>query len=569
MEILMARVSNDYGNLVKKLDYGFTNDQVKDVTGEYIQFLKDELLNIQTEQDGWIEDSTHQLDELRDNLNQGEVTVDNYDNYMENLRTSWKAKADENINADSAAKLNAMADSIDDYKTRLSAKIPSGNALNGKVQNFLDTYKAKIMEVAGFLEANPENVGALKDQVKGSIDKIVDENKEFGQSKKTEAVQGLNSMKDLVNTKLFKSLNGPNLKYILHNTVADAVSDVDKLEDPNKPSNFIFERDDMKEFALRVSKMIKEMTASGDKVAWNMRTKEIQKVMDDGKAVVQASSDGDKVLNLQEVQDKLVDINAATSAALDNDEIKTNLNDLIVDTVNYEKVKTDFDTSAAKNTALYGFLTKDITETSLSTPARILHVLNKEELKAAGKLSREDRDTLKFVRSLLQKWESLKDRPQAVRALMSDTFQVMTGFSNRNLKFVHKFDLGAAVNKFKAIYTNLTNNVDSGLETSNKLTGKIETGQGRLTSLTKHLDVSTLVGTELSGFSKLFSFLPWIKKPDTENKRVLFDLSSFKTMKDKLEEAHANAKKVTQEVQEARDFTKEFEEGFEILKQFA
>ena len=179
-----------------------------------------------------------------------------------------------------------------------------------------------------------------------------------------------------------------------------------------------------------------------------------------------------------------------------------------------------------------------------------------------------DKDTLQFVRLLLAKWNNLSNQPQKAERMLNDTFRVMTGTSQRNLKLQHKFDLQAAVTKFKQIYNELTGKVDTGIETSKKLTGTIDNGKGRLSSLTKHLNISTLVGTEKSGFAKIFSFLPWVEK-DPEPKRALFDLSSFKTMKKELTDAHQNAKKITQEVSDAREFTKEFEEGFKILKQFA
>ena len=568
IEILMSRISKDYGGLVKKLNFGFTNDQVKEVTGDYLQFLKDELQGIETEQNGWIEDSTSQLDDLRNNLNEGEISVDNYDQYMENLRTSWKAKADEEVNLESASKLNALADSIEDYKTRLNEKIPTNNALNAKVNSFLDAYKGKIIEVAGFLNEKPENVDELKNQLKKSVDKIVDDNKEFGKDKKEEAVEGFNKIKALLNTTLFKSLNEDNLKYILHSVVAGGSKDVDRLKDPNKPSNFFLERKDMKEFSTRVSDMVKDMTANNEKVAWNMRTKEAQKVMDDGKTLVKASSDGSKVINLESIENKLKDINNATTKAIEDKEIKTKLNDLITDSVNYDKINKSFDTSGAKNTELYNFLTNEITDTSLSTPSRILHALNKEELKAAGKLSRSDRDSLKFVRKLLAKWEEMQHEPEEVVKMMSNTFRVISGNSTRNLKFAHKFDIASMVQEFKTIYGGLTKKVDSGIETSNKLTGTIDSGKNRLTDLTKHLEISKIVGTEKSWFANVFSFLPWIKK-DPEEKRLLMDFSAFTKMKDSLVEAKQNAEKMTAEVQSARDFTKKFEEGFEILKKFS
>ena len=554
---------------MKKLDYGFTNDQVKTVTGEYLQFLKDQLLDVESEQDGWIEDSTTQLDNLRDNLNAGDINVETYDGYMENLRTSWKAKADQEINLDSASRLNALADSIDDYKVRLSKKIPSTNALNLKIQDFLSTYKNKVVEVANYLGESDDNVETLKTEVKDQIDKIVDDNKEFGKDKEDEAIAGLNQMKKLANTTLFKSLNEDNLKFILHSAVADGIEDVDRLEDPSKPSNFIFERDEMKAFALRVIGMVKSMTENGEKISWNMRTKEAQKMLDGGSEMVQASSQDGKNLNLERMQDKLIDLNEAAKVAIESQDVKTKLTDLVNDTVKYEKINAEFDTSGVKNTELYDFLTKEINETTLSTPARILHSLNKSELKAAGKLSRKDRDTLKFIRALLQEWENSSHNSKLSSQKMRSALQVLTGASSRNLKLSHKFDIGAAVNKFKAIYTQMTGKVDNGIETSNKLTGTIDNGQGRLKSLTKHLNISTLVGTEKSGFGKLFSFLPWVKDTPDDQKRMLMNLSSFTTMKDKLMEAHANAKKMTQEVSSAREFTKKFEDGFEILKKFS
>ena len=151
---------------------------------------------------------------------------------------------------------------------------------------------------------------------------------------------------------------------------------------------------------------------------------------------------------------------------------------------------------------------------------------------------------------------------------MKSAFKIMTGASSRNLKLSHKFDIAGAVKKFKTIYTQLTGKVDNGIETSSKLTGTIDNGQGRLKSLTKHLNISTLVGTEKSGFSKIFSFLPWMKKTPEDQKRRLMDISSFTTMKDQLMDAHENAVKMTNEVKDAREFTKKFEEGFEILKKF-
>ena len=161
----------------------------------------------------------------------------------------------------------------------------------------------------------------------------------------------------------------------------------------------------------------------------------------------------------------------------------------------------------------------------------------------------------------------MSNKPEKAQRMMKETFQILTGSSKRNLKLQHKFDLKATVDKFKQIYNELTGKVDNGITTSKKLTGTIDNGQGRLTSLTKHLNISTLVGTEKSGFAKIFSFLPWVEK-DPESKRVLFDLSSFKTMKKELTDAHQNAKKITKEVEDARNFTKEFEQGFEILKKF-
>ena len=568
LEILISRISEDYGGLVKKLDYGFTNDQVKSVTGEYLDFLKDELLDVETEQTGWIEDVTSELDDLRENLNQDDITVDNFDGYMERLRSSWKAKADEEVNLETASKLTTLAGTIDDYKKKLNEKVPQSNALNPKIQDFLDTYKKKVVEVADFLEKDPKNVDKLKDELKDSVDKIVDDNKQYGKDKEEDAVKALNKVKSTLNTTLFKSLNKDNLKYILNSVVSKGIEDIDSMKDPNKESNFVLDRDDMKDFSLRVINMLKDMTNNEEKISWNVRTKEAQKLLDGGKELVEASSSDDKVIDLEQMEDKLASLNKAAGVAIGSEEVQTKLADLVNDTVNYQKLNQNFDLSGVKNTELYSFLTKDINETELSTPSRILHSLNKMQLANSANLSTADNDTFRFIRRLLQRWNDLSDRPADARRMLKETFRVMTGTSTRNLKLTHKFDLSAAVGKFKEIYGQLTGQVDTGITTSKKLTGTVDEGRNKLTSITKHFNISTLVGTEKSGFSKFFSFLPWVEK-DPESRRVLFDLTSFKTMKDELQAAHQNAKKITQEVEDARGFTKKFEEGFAILKQFA
>jgi len=358
------------------------------------------------------------------------------------------------------------------------------------------------------------------------------------------------------------------LKYILNSVVTKGIEDVDTLKDPNKESNFFLDREDMKDYSMRVINMIKDMNNNEEKISWNVRTKEAQKMLDGGKEIIEASSSEDKMIDLEQMEDKIANLNKAAGLAIGSNEVKTKLTDLITDTVNYQKLNQNFDMSGVNNTEMYSFLTKDINETQLSTPTRLLHSLNKMQLANNGGLSTNDKDTLRFVRRLLQKWDTLSNKPQEADRMLKQTFGVLTGSSTRNLKLKHNFDLGAAVGKFKEIYSQLTGQVDTGITTSDKLTGTIDEGRNKLTSITKHFNISTLVGTEKSGFSKFFSFLPWVEK-DPESRRMLFDLSSFKTMKNELQEAHQNAKKMTQEVKDARSFTKKFEEGFKILKQFA
>merc|ERR1740139_99219 len=167
--------------------------------------------------------------------------------------------------------------------------------------------------------------------------------------------------------------------------------------------------------------------------------------------------------------------------------------------------------------------------------------------------------TLQFVRKLLIESRQKKTNNTNDKQFLKRTLSVMLGNSTENVKFnQHKFDIAGAVGKFKTIYSQLTGTVDSGLETSNGLNTKLESGQHRFSNITDKLNISSLVsgGGFLDKMKGWFSF--GSKK---EGSRVLMDISSFKEMYTKLNEAHENSVTLTNNIQGARDMTKKFEDG--------
>lgn len=432
IEIIVQKFESDYKGLLGKLNSGFTNEELRDVTNDYIKMMKINLLKNQRVGDEIIEESTAKLDALRDHLNSNEITVGNMENYLEEVRTIWREGAEDSINPGTSAKLNAMADSALDFENRMRMKIPPENALNKKFKSFMDKYRFKLREYGKFLETE-ENQKKMKEQLEESIDELIDQTKNKHVNK-TNVASLLNDLKNDVNSRLFKSLNEKNLKYILHNTVSSAIMDLERLENPEKSSNFLFTKNELGDFTRRVIKIMQELNKDKKRLGIQLHTGILKKILASGEDILDKMGTEQKKIDLVRLSKAVLDNVRAANKALEDDEVKQDLSNLITDYINYPKVREEFDMTGVKATKTYDFLTKDILNVKSNMPTRLLRSLNRNTLKNAHKIDKESKVVIKFLRRLLTQWASKKYSSWEQKDRFQQAFRVLSGNSLENFK---------------------------------------------------------------------------------------------------------------------------------------
>jgi hypothetical protein len=432
IEIIIGKFENDYKQLLSKLKAGFTNEDLRLVTNEYIKTLKTNLIKDMRVADKVIDVSTKKLDALRDHLNSNEITVENMGNYLEDVRKIWKDKAEDSINPETSAKLNALSDSATDFENRISKKIPQKNALAKQFKKFMSKYKFKLKEYGKFLETG-ENRDKMKEQLNDSIDELIDQTKNKNVDK-TNVASLLNDLKNDVNSKLFKSLNEKNLRFILHNAVGASIQDLESVENPEKSSNFLFTKPELGDFTRRIINIMKELNKDKQKLGVQLHTGILQKILASGEDLMDKMESEEKKVDLVKLSKAVFNNIKAANLALEDDEVKDELKNLITDYIDYNKIRNEFDLSGLKRTKTYEFLTKDIHVTKSDLPTRLLYSLNKNQLKQAYHLNSEARTVLRFVRKLILLWKKNENNPRKLKESVETIYRILSGNSYENFK---------------------------------------------------------------------------------------------------------------------------------------
>jgi hypothetical protein len=432
IEIIVQKLELDYKKVLSNLKAGFTNEDLRKVTNDYIKMMKVNLLKNMRVGDSIIETSTQKLNALRDHLNANEISVENMGSYLEDLRTTWREEAEDSINPTTSAKLNAMADCALDFQAKMNRKIPQKNALRKRFKSFMDKYRFKLKEYAKFLETE-ENQEKMKQQLNESIDELVDQTKSKHVNK-TNVASMLNDLKNDVNSRLFKSLNEKNLKYILHNTVSSAIMDLERLENPEKSSNFAFTKKELGSFTQRLIKIMKELNKDKEKLGVQLHTGILQKILLSGEDLLDKMESEQKKVDLVKLSKAVLNNVRAANNALEDDEVKEDLNNLVTDYINYQKVRDEFDLTGVKATKTYDFLTKDILKVKSDMPTRLLVQLNRETLKHSHALDKDGLLTVNFLRRLLTQWAKKKYSSWEQQANYEQVYRVLSGNSLENFK---------------------------------------------------------------------------------------------------------------------------------------
>ena len=432
IEFVIGKFENDYKKLLSKLNAGFTNEDLRVVTNDYIKTLKTNLIKNMRVGDRIINVSTKKLDALRDHLNSNEISVENMGNYLEEVRKVWKDKAEDSIDPETSAKLMALADSAADFEKKVRSKIPHENALSKQFRKFMGKYKFKLKEYGKYLETS-ENRDKMKEQLNESIDELID-NTKSKHVDKTNVASLLNDLKNDVNSKLFKSLNEKNLKFILHNAVAATIQDLESMENPEKSSNFLFTKPELGDFTRRIVNIMKELNRDQERLGIQLHTGILQKILASGEDLMDKMESEEKKVDLVKLSKAVFNNIKAANQALEDDEVKNELQNLVSDYIDYSKLRNEFDMTGAKRTKTYEFLTKDIHITKSDLPTRMLYSLNHKELEKAYYLNKEARDILKFVRKLFMTWKKRENSPRFLQQSLQNIYKVLSGNSLENFK---------------------------------------------------------------------------------------------------------------------------------------
>lgn len=432
IEIVVGNFENEYKKLLSKLEKGFTNEDLKHVTNNYIKLLKIKLIRGMRTGDSVINASTSVLDALRDHLNDNEISMENMDSYLEKVRKIWKDAAEDSINPETSAELKAMVESSRDFQKKVSDKIPEDNALSKRFKSFMSKYQFKLREYGKYLETE-ENRDKMKQQLNESIDQLIDAT-EHEKVDKTNVTSLLNDLKNDVNSSLFKSLNEKNLRFILHNAVAAAIQDLDSLENPEKSSNFLFTKSELGDFTNRVIGIIKDLNQDKKKQGVQLHTGVLQKVLASGEDLLDKMGSESKKVDLVKLSKAVLNNIRSANKALEDEEVKAELGELISDYIDYKRIRDEFDVSGIKRSKTYNFLTKDIHVTKSDLPTRLLIQLNQSQLKQAAFLNHEARVVLDFVRKLLVDWEMHHNQAGLETRRLKEIYMILSGKSLRNFK---------------------------------------------------------------------------------------------------------------------------------------
>lgn len=516
---------------------------------------------MQTEGNTWIDESTTVLDDLKAHVNTFTLSEDQFGEQIQELADIWKQKANESINADSSSKLLALASSVEGYKSALAKKISTENNLRAPMNNFLKNLNEKIISYAGYLEEEDNQVN-LKQNSQSAIQALADDSKGYS-IPSGGAIYFYNKLKEKSNKNLYQSLNADNLRYILDGIVKSGIEDLESLKNPEKESNFIYEKEELKPFIEKLANMINEMNDNQEKLAVVIHTKPIENFITAANDELEKVPGPGEELDLKPARQKLNNELRAANKAIDDGELKAEFGSLISDYINHEKIQETFEVKESiQGSKLYEFLTNNIMNKPVDEPTRILHTLNKSELSNIRQLTKSDRMTVTFIRTLISEWKHAKNDREATK-IMDRALSVMNGTSGENMKLrSHKFDISSFVNKFKELYNQFKTTVGSVGGTATKMNHKIKSGRGAFTGITDKLNLSTSGAGWMDKVKGWFSFG---KKEGTRRLIGLETLTKLKDMSDNLEKAETISGEISEVTQKIEEPLKKFEDALTFL----
>ena len=561
IEIFVSRISKDYKEVISQLEDGFTNEDLKNATNNHIDSIKQELLDMQTEGNTWIDESTTVLDDLKAHVNTFTLSEDQFGDQIQELANIWKQKASESINAESSSKLLALASSVEGYKIALAKKISTENNLREPMNNFLKNLNEKIIAYAGYLEEEDNQLN-LNQNTQNAIQALADDSKGYS-IPAGGSVYLYNQLKEKSNKTFYQSLNADNLRYILDGIVKSGIEDLESLKNPEKESNFVYEKEELKPFIEKLANMVNEMNDNQEKLAVVVHTKPIENFISAANDELEKVPGPGEELDLKPVRQKLNDELRAANKAIDDGELKAEFGSLISDYINHEKIQETFEVKESiQSSKLYEFLTTNIMNVPVDEPTRILHTLNKSELSNIRKLTKSDRMTLTFIRTLISEWKHAKNDREATK-IMDRALSVMNGTSGENMKLrSHKFDISSFVSKFKELYNQFKTTVGSVGGTATKMNHKIKSGRGAFTGITDKLNLST---TGAGLMDKIKGWFTFGKKEGIRRLIGIDTLTKLKEMSDNLEKAENISGEISEVTQKIEEPLKKFEDALTFL----